>query len=95
MSWSGQHPGLRAQPGLGKSGVPCGRDPAEVQVSGRLPLVAGPDGNPDIARTMDAVMSHVDAGVTAFLGVLPVPDDANAAEDYLTPWVTAFRAATT
>jgi probable F420-dependent oxidoreductase len=71
-----------------------GRDPAEIQVSARLPVVNGRDGKPAIAPTMDAVASYVEGGVSAFIGVLPVPEGASAAEDYLTPWVAAFRAAT-
>jgi hypothetical protein len=35
----------------------------------------------------------VEAGVTNVDAFLPVPTEFNAAEDYLTPWVRAFRAA--
>jgi probable F420-dependent oxidoreductase len=72
-----------------------GRDPAEVQVTGKLPVVMGGDGKPDIGPTMDGVPPLVAAGITEVRATLPLPDDANAAEDYLARWVEAFRAVTT
>ncbi|ADP83469.1 TIGR03619 family F420-dependent LLM class oxidoreductase [Pseudofrankia inefficax] len=70
-----------------------GRDPLELGVAGKLPNVAAPDGSPDLAATIDGLPALVEAGVTDVRLQLPVPDDAHAAEDYLTPWVTAFREA--
>ena len=68
-----------------------GRDPADVQIAGKLPIVAGPDGQPAIGPSVEAVVPLLDAGVTDIRALLPVPDELHAAEDYLTPWVQAFR----
>ena len=71
-----------------------GRDPGTVEVLGQLPLVGGPDGRPEIGPTMEALLPLVEAGVTDVDAFLPVPTELNAAEDYLSEWVAAFRAAT-
>jgi probable F420-dependent oxidoreductase len=68
-----------------------GRDPAEIQVAGKLPLVTDEDGKPVVRPTMEGVGRLIDAGVTDVRALLPVPDDPNAAEDYLAEWVGAFR----
>jgi probable F420-dependent oxidoreductase len=68
-----------------------GRDPSTVQVAGKLPVVAGRDGEPAIDPSMERVPELLDAGVTDIRALLPVPNDLSAAEDYLTPWVEAFR----
>ena len=73
-----------------------GRDPADIQVAGGIPVVFGKDKNPLVEATMDAVPKVVDAGVTDVrLRGLPVPSDPNAAEDCLAEFVAGFRAATT
>jgi probable F420-dependent oxidoreductase len=71
-----------------------GGDPSKIGVAGNLPLARGPDGAPLIAETMAGVPALVEAGVTDFRALLPLPRDLAAAEDYLAPWVQAFRAAT-
>jgi probable F420-dependent oxidoreductase len=71
-----------------------GRDPAEVGVAGRLPVISGPDGNPAISRTMAEVPPLLEAGVTDFYAVLRAGPQIDAVE-YLTQWVTAFRDVTT
>ena len=68
-----------------------GRDPLEVGIAGKLATVPGRDGEPDLAATIAGLPGLLDAGVTDVRLKLPVPDDASAAEDYLTPWVRAFR----
>jgi probable F420-dependent oxidoreductase len=68
-----------------------GRDPKDVQIAGKLPIIAGPDGEPAIGPSVEAVAPLLDAGVTDIRAQLPVPDELHAAEDYLTPWVEAFR----
>ncbi|MFI5047837.1 MAG: TIGR03619 family F420-dependent LLM class oxidoreductase, partial [Acidimicrobiia bacterium] len=70
-----------------------GRDPLELGVAGKLLNVVGTDGAPDVAATMEGLPALVSAGVTDVRLQLPVPDDVNAAEDYLTPWIDGFRAA--
>lgn len=71
-----------------------GRDPLEIEIAGALPLVKGDDGRPAIEPTMEQVPRLAEAGVTDFRLALPIPRDVNAAEDYLRPWVIAFRTAT-
>jgi alkanesulfonate monooxygenase SsuD/methylene tetrahydromethanopterin reductase-like flavin-dependent oxidoreductase (luciferase family) len=70
-----------------------GRDPGEVQVLGHLPLVPDRNGQPQIEASMAGLGRLVEAGVTNVDAFLPIPTEFNAAEDYLTPWVSAFRAA--
>lgn len=69
----------------------CGRDPLELGIAGKLATVPGPDGEPDLSATIAGLPELLDAGVTDVRLKLPVPDDVHAAEDYLTPWVRAFR----
>ena len=72
-----------------------GRDPAELQIAGSLPIVREKDGNPSIGPTMEGVAALREGGVTDFRALLlPTPGDPGAAEDYLSRWVEAFRAAT-
>jgi superoxide dismutase len=71
-----------------------GRDPLELGVAGKLPNVLNADGSPHLGATIDGLAPLLTAGVTDARLQLPVPDDVNAAEDYLTPWVLAFREAT-
>jgi probable F420-dependent oxidoreductase len=71
-----------------------GRDPSGIQVAGHLPVVRDGQGQPDIAATMAKVQVMAQAGVTDFRAGLPVPRGIAAAEEYLSPWVAAFREAT-
>jgi probable F420-dependent oxidoreductase len=68
-----------------------GRDADDVQVTAKLPAVRDGGGTPLIEPTMEAVVPLLDAGVTDVCAVLPLPDGLAACEDYLSPWVSAFR----
>ena len=70
-----------------------GRDPAGIEVTGRLPLERDDDGNPQIGPTMAAVPGLVEAGVTDFSIGLRPPQGVEAAVQYMAPWVEAFEAA--
>jgi probable F420-dependent oxidoreductase len=85
---------IEAIPRMREAVAKVGGDPATIGVAGNLPLAAGPDGNFAIAATMNRVPALVEAGVTDFRAMLPVPRDHAAGEDYLAPWVETFRAAT-
>jgi probable F420-dependent oxidoreductase len=69
----------------------AGRDPSELQIVGNLPPVRGEDGKVDIQRSLDGVPALVDAGVTDVRAGLNIPNDAVAAEDYLSAVVQKFR----
>jgi probable F420-dependent oxidoreductase len=69
------------------------RDPADLRIVGYLPVVRTDDGKPDLGRSMDAVPALVDIGVTDFRAALPIPEGLNAATDYLSTVVKAFRTA--
>ena len=70
----------------------AGRDPAGIEVTGRLPLERDPAGDPQVAPTMAAVAGLIEAGVTDFgIGLRP-PPGVEAAAEYLAPWVEAFEA---
>lgn len=71
-----------------------GRDPSGIQVSGHLPVVRDTDGRALIDPTMEKAREMAKAGVTDFRAGLPIPRDVAAAEDYLAPWIAAFRTAT-
>jgi len=71
----------------------AGRDASGFQVTAALRSVKG-DAGIDLARTMESVPPMVEAGITDFRAYLPIPDDPNAAEDFLSEVVVAFRAAT-
>ena len=70
-----------------------GRDPAGIEVTGLLPVARDDDGNPQIGASMDAVPGLVEAGVTDFRLSVQPPKGAEAAAEYLAPWVEAFEAA--
>ena len=70
-----------------------GRDPADLQVVGALPVVHDDQRVPDLDRTMEAVPALLAAGVTDVRVRLPVPGDRAAATDYLGGVVTRFQAA--
>lgn len=69
------------------------RDPADFQVAGSLPAVKGEDRKLDLDRTMDGVPALVEAGITDFRANLRIPSDPNAATDFLSEVVSAFRKA--
>ncbi len=70
-----------------------GRDPAGIDVTGLLPVARDDDGSPRIGASMDAVPGLVEAGVTDFRLSVQPPKGAEAAAEYLAPWVEAFEAA--
>ena len=63
-----------------------------LRVVGSLPVVRGDEGI-DVDRTMEGVPALVELGVTDFQANVAVPDDSNAARDYLSGIVGAFRVA--
>jgi alkanesulfonate monooxygenase SsuD/methylene tetrahydromethanopterin reductase-like flavin-dependent oxidoreductase (luciferase family) len=70
-----------------------GRDPAELRVLGSLRVERLASGEPDLARTMDAVPGLFASGITDFRVALPVPDGVEPATEYLSEAVAAFRLA--
>jgi probable F420-dependent oxidoreductase len=68
-----------------------GRDPMDIQVCGKLPLVRDASGTPQADASMASIPRLAAAGVTDIRALLPVPDEPNAAEDYLAEWTHAFR----
>jgi probable F420-dependent oxidoreductase len=72
----------------------AGRDPAELQIAGTLPVVKGPDGGVDLARTMAGVPPLIEIGVTDFRANLRLPADRSEAVDRLAELVSSFRDAT-
>jgi probable F420-dependent oxidoreductase len=71
----------------------AGRDPGALDVVGNLPLVRDDARRLDLARTMAGVPALVELGVTDVRLNLTVPDGADAALDYLSEVVAAFREA--
>ncbi|MEO8694677.1 MAG: TIGR03619 family F420-dependent LLM class oxidoreductase [Acidimicrobiales bacterium] len=69
-----------------------GRDPSDIQIVGNLAPVRGDGGTVDVDRTLEGVPALVDAGVTDVRAGFSIPDDANAAQDYLSDAVQKFRA---
>jgi len=70
----------------------AGRDAADLQVVGSLPVVKHDDGTVDIERTMTRVPELSEAGVTDLRARFPLPTDPAAALDTLRDIVRAFRA---
>lgn len=70
-----------------------GRDPGDIQVVGTLRVRRGDDGKVDHRATFERVPELVEAGVTDVRVSWRVGDDPAAAEDELTAFVQAFRAA--
>jgi len=70
-----------------------GRDAADLQVTGTLPLVRRDDRSVDLDRTMAAVPDLVGAGLTDLRLRISTPADPSAALDSLRGVVAAFRAA--
>ena len=70
----------------------AGRDATGFQVTASLPAVQQSGSKDmDLARTMEGVPPMVEAGVTDFRAYLQIPSDPNAAQDYLSGVVEAFR----
>ena len=70
-----------------------GRDPADIQVVGRLPVVLDDSQAPDLDRTMEAVPGLLAAGVTDVRTAWPLPRGRPAATDYLADVVKRFQEA--
>ena len=68
-----------------------GRDPAGIEVTGRLQLARDSAGDPLIAPTVAPVPGLIEAGVTDFSIGLQPPAGVEAAAEYLAPWVEAFE----
>jgi probable F420-dependent oxidoreductase len=66
---------------------------ADIGVVGNLRAVRGDDGSVDLPRTMEAVPSLRDAGVTDFRLATSPPAGYEAAVDYFSTVVAAFRSA--
>lgn len=86
---------VSAVPRMREAVASYGRDPAEIDVIGHLPLVRDHDGRPLVDASIEHVAPMLAAGVTNIDVFLPVPTEYAAAVDYLTPWVEAFRKAST
>ncbi|HWF21980.1 MAG TPA: TIGR03619 family F420-dependent LLM class oxidoreductase [Acidimicrobiales bacterium] len=71
----------------------AGRDASGFQVQGRLPVVKGPDGAIDLARTMAGVPALAEAGVTDFRAPVSITLKPSVTADYLAEMVAAFRQA--
>ena len=69
----------------------AGGDAAALQVLGTLPLQRRKDRSLDLAASMDALPSLVDAGVTDFLAHLRLPDSSDGAHDVFSELVGAFK----
>jgi hypothetical protein len=71
------------------------RDPTDGGVVSYLPFVTPGDGTYHVEATMGGLGPYVEAGVTDFYGVVPIPAGERAGEEYLPPGVEAFRRSTT
>jgi probable F420-dependent oxidoreductase len=69
----------------------AGRDPAELRTLGVIPVERDANGTADLARTMAAVPGLHDGGITDFRVALPIPKGLDAATEYLSLAVAAFR----
>ena len=78
--------------GMREAVAATGRDPAGIEVAGRLQLERDSGGDPRVAPTMAAVPGLIEAGVTDFSIGLRPPPGVEAAAEYLAPWVEAFEA---
>jgi probable F420-dependent oxidoreductase len=71
-----------------------GRDPSDLQVVGRLPVVRDEHGSMDLSRSMEAVPGLSAAGVTDFRISMRLSPEPSAALEHLSTVVAAFRTAT-
>jgi probable F420-dependent oxidoreductase len=77
-----------------KSVADFGRDPGGLGVVGNLRAVKDDGGQLDLAKTMEPVARQAAIGVTDFRIVLAPPSGHEAASEYFSEVVTAFRRAT-
>ena len=85
---------VKAIPRMRQAVSALGRDPSDIEVMGHLPLATDRDGLPQVGASMESLAPLVEAGVTNVDVFLPIPPGYQAAVDYLTPWVEAFKQAT-
>lgn len=78
---------------LRRAFVEAGRNPDELQVQGTLPVVKGPEGDPDFEATMAAVPALAAGGITDFRVPRRWGGDPERDRDLLVRLVPAFRAA--
>lgn len=71
----------------------AGRDPNDLAVAGTLPIVRNDGGELQLSETMDRVPALRAAGITDFRAYVAIPTGEQAAIDYLSPIVAAFRSA--
>ena len=71
----------------------AGGDTSGFRVAGNVAVQKRDDGTPDVAGSVEALGSQIDAGVTDFTLRVPLPSAAAAAEIFA-EWSAAFRAAT-
>ena len=69
-----------------------GRDLADLQVQGTLPIARDGDGKPDLDKVFATLPSYVEAGVTDFRIWMNVPAARGEATNVLGELVTRFRA---
>lgn len=71
----------------------AGRNPKDFQVTSYLPILQGEAGEIDLGATMEAVPAMAEAGITDLRATLNLPGELQAATDFLSPIVEAFRQA--
>ena len=71
----------------------AGRNPKDFQVTSYLPILQGEAGAIDLGATMEAVPAMAEAGITDLRATLNLPGELQAATDFLSPIVEAFRQA--
>jgi probable F420-dependent oxidoreductase len=85
---------IEAIPRMRDAVAAFGRDPSDIEVMGHLPVITDPAGRPQVEPSMNGLGPLVEAGVTNVDVFLPIPATYQAAVDYLTPWVEAFKTIT-
>jgi probable F420-dependent oxidoreductase len=83
---------VEAMPRLKDALSAAGRDPAGLQVVGRLRIPRG-QGASGLAQALEALPAQIEAGVTDFVLEADIPAEQAAAEAMLSEVVTAFRQA--
>jgi probable F420-dependent oxidoreductase len=86
---------IPAIPRMREAVAAFGRDPDEIEVLGHLPVVRDAHGQPQVQPSIENLAPMLEAGVTNVDVFLSIPSEFAAAEEYLSPWVEAFRKAST
>ena len=71
----------------------AGRNADDFQVTSYLPNLQGKDGKLELDQAMQAVPAMAEAGITDLRATLDLPRERQAATDFLSPLVEAFRKA--